>query len=230
MSRLLAIGDVHGCSRALDALLLAVRLAPDDRLVMLGDYVDRGPDSRGVLDRVIAQHSTGRVVALRGNHELIMLSARTAYDSVDFWLAVGGHATLASYSASGRSGRIQDIPERHWEFLESACVDWYEQGPHFFVHGCVDPDLPLDAQPSTMLHWENVNEWTQPHQSGKTMVCGHSEQRSGWPLVLEHAICLDTCAYSGGWLTCLDVGSGRVWQASQYGETRGGWIDEGAPR
>src|SRR5436305_5366185 len=134
MPRLLAIGDVHGCSRALDALLLAVRLAPDDRLVMLGDYVDRGPDSRGVLDRVMALHATGRVVALRGNHELIMLNARKANDSLTYWLAVGGREALESYSLSGRSGRLQDIPDSHWRFLKSECVDWYELSSHFFVH------------------------------------------------------------------------------------------------
>src|SRR5262245_49041694 len=134
MPRLLAIGDVHGCSRALDALLLAVQLRPDDQVVMLGDYVDRGPDSRGVLGRVMALHATGHAVALRGNHELVMLSARTASETMDFWLAIGGLATLASYSSTGKIGRIQDIPETHWQFLESTCVDWFERDTHFFVH------------------------------------------------------------------------------------------------
>src|SRR5262249_37629209 len=139
MPRLLAIGDIHGCSRALDALLLAVRLAPDDRLVMLGDYVDRGPDSCGVLNRVMALHATGRLVALRGNHELLMLNSRKADDSLKFWLAVGGREALESYSYSGRSGRIQDVPESHWRFMRSTCVDWFELGTHFFVHANVDP-------------------------------------------------------------------------------------------
>jgi serine/threonine protein phosphatase 1 len=230
MPRLLAIGDIHGCSRALDALLLAVSLAPDDRIVMLGDYIDRGPDSRGVMNRVMALHATGRLVALRGNHEIIMLNAPKASDSLKFWLAIGGREALESYSVSGKSGRLQDIPDSHWQFLKSACVDWYELANHFFVHANVNPDLPLDQQPSSMLHWEHFNQWTVPHCSGKMMICGHSEQRSGWPLVLKHAICIDTWAYGGGWLTCLDVGNGRVWQANQRGETRIGWVDEGAPR
>src|SRR5262245_15708899 len=227
MPRLLAIGDIHGCSRALDALLIAVKLTPQDRLIFLGDYIDRGPDSRGVVERILALSATYPVVALRGNHELMMVAARQSEDSMRFWFGVGGREAMASYSPEGR---IEDVPESHWRFLRKTCVDWYESETHFFVHANVDPDLPLDAQPSTMPHWEVCNEWTPSHCSGKVMVCGHTEQRGGWPLVLPHAICLDTHCYGGGWLTCLEIASGRVWQANALGATRGGWIDEGGPR
>lgn len=230
MPRLLAIGDVHGCSRAFDALLLAVRLQPDDRVVTLGDYVDRGPDSRGVLDRIMLLHQTGRVVPLRGNHELMMLNARRSFDSFKFWMAVGGQEAIDSYSLSGRSGRLNDVPDSHWQFLKHSCADWYETERHFFVHANVDPELPLEAQPSSMLHWEIFTAWTPPHRSGKTMICGHTEQRQGWPLVLPHAICIDTWAYGGGWLTCLEVQTGQVWQANQAGEARSGWLADGPPR
>ena len=73
--RLLAISDIHGCSRAFDTLLDAVAPKPDDQIITLGDYVDRGPDSRGVLDRLVALHDTGRLIALRGNHDVMMLEA-----------------------------------------------------------------------------------------------------------------------------------------------------------
>src|SRR5436305_15152730 len=96
--RTLAIGDIHGCSRALDALLAAVAPRPDDQLITLGDYVDRGPDSRGVLDRLLALHATGRLVALRGNHDYMMLQARAGVDRF-MWLAFGGRPTLESYGA-----------------------------------------------------------------------------------------------------------------------------------
>jgi serine/threonine protein phosphatase 1 len=79
-----------------------------------------------------------------------------------------------------------------------------------------------------MLFWEFFRP-QQPHESGKTMVCGHTAQRSGWPCVLEHGVCIDTCAYGNGWLTCLDVGSGRLWQANQKGEVRDGWLDAPPP-
>jgi len=230
MTRLLAIGDIHGCSRAFDALLLAVQIEPEDQLVTLGDYVDRGPDSRGVLDRVIALHKQGRMVCLRGNHEIMMLQARRSFDSLKFWLAVGGREAAESYGGHGLIDWLRHVPDEHWDFLENGCADWYETESHFFVHANVSPDLPLAEQPSTMLHWENFNIWTMPHCSGKIMVCGHSEQRGGWPLMLDHAIGIDTFCYGGGWLTCLDVVSGRVWQANQQGETRVGWVDEAGPR
>src|SRR5260370_16048070 len=111
MPRLLAIGDIHGCSRALDALLLDVKLEPSDQLVTIGDYVDRGPDSRGVLERIIALHASGRLVALRGNHELMMLSAHQSSESLAFWLAVGGQEAIDSYSLSRQPRRLQDVPE-----------------------------------------------------------------------------------------------------------------------
>lgn len=226
MARLLVIGDIHGCAQALDALLIAVRPTPLDRIITLGDYVDRGADSHGVIERIIALHANYRVVSLRGNHELMMLSARRDNESLQFWLAVGGREALASYSPSRRGGSLTDIPESHWRFLKRTCVDWYEAERHFFVHANVDPDLPLDQQPSSMLHWEVINEWTPPHMSGKIMLCGHTEQRRGWPLVLPHAICVDTYCYGGGWLTCLDVLNGRLWQANERRETRTSWIDE----
>src|SRR5580704_11284012 len=74
--RILAIGDIHGCSGALDVLLKAVQPQPDDLLITLGDYVDRGPDSAGVVQRLLQLRETRRVVSLRGNHELMMLAAR----------------------------------------------------------------------------------------------------------------------------------------------------------
>src|SRR5690348_9795781 len=92
--RLLAIGDIHGCLRAFTTLLDLVALHPDDQIITLGDYVDRGPDSRGVLDRLVALYDTGRLIPLRGNHDVMMLGAREIPDP--FWLGFGGAATLLS--------------------------------------------------------------------------------------------------------------------------------------
>jgi serine/threonine protein phosphatase 1 len=226
MPRLLTIGDIHGCSAALDALLAVVGPTPDDKIVTLGDYVDRGPDSRGVVERLIALHAEYSVVSLRGNHEFMMLQARMGGEAMSFWMAVGGREALASYSADEK---LSDVPESHWQFMKQTCVDWHETEKHFFVHGSVHQDLPLNRQPLSKLHWENVSELTRAHASGKVMVCGHTEQVDGWPLVLDKAICIDTHCYGGGWLTCLDAISGRVWQANQLGETRTGWVSEPCP-
>ena len=174
--RLLAIGDIHGCSRAFETLLALVQPRPEDLIVTLGDYVDRGPDSKGVLERLLALHRTGQLVALRGNHDQMMLDARRGNEEKVDWLACGGRTTLASYSTSGDAGRLDEVPVRHWEFLDALCVDWYETATHFFVHANAYADLTLAEQPDYMLFWEPLEE-ARPHRSGKIMVCGHTRQQ-----------------------------------------------------
>src|SRR5688572_2092705 len=119
--RTLAIGDIHGCSHALDLLMAAIDPQPDDLLITLGDYVDRGPDSKGVLERIIKLHSTGRLVALCGNHELMMMDARHDLTYAYGWVRVGGDATLDSYAPPGKDGLLEHVPEEHWAFIEEKC-------------------------------------------------------------------------------------------------------------
>jgi serine/threonine protein phosphatase 1 len=219
--RVLAIGDIHGCITALETLARFVPIAPDDLVVTLGDYVNRGPDSRGVLDWLIARRKTARVVALLGNHEIMMLAARDGGEALDRFVGYGGDATLDSYAPPGRKGTLDDVPDEHWRFLEDGVCAWYETATHFFVHANAYPDIPLDEQPDYMLHWEKFND-PPPHESGKIMICGHTSQKSGEPRSIRHAVCIDTWAYGRGWLTCLDVESGVYHQANQLGETRRG--------
>jgi serine/threonine protein phosphatase 1 len=222
--RTLVVGDIHGCSAALDALLAAVRPTPADLLVFLGDYVDRGPDSKGVIDRLIALKHSHRVVCLRGNHELMMTDARRDKGELKNWLSVGGVQTMNSYAASGWRASFDDVPAEHWEFLEEGLFDFFETDTHIFVHANLDPELPLDEQTDLMLFWEFV-DWPVRHVSGKVMVCGHSSQQSGLPRAWPTTYCLDTGAYAGGWLTCLDVGSQTYWQANALGQTRVSELD-----
>lgn len=222
--RLIAVGDIHGCSRALDVLLAAVRLTAVDRLVALGDYVDRGPDSNAVLDRLIQLHRTGRLIPLRGNHELMMLRARMSPIEEKHWRYFGGDKTLASY-ADNLWPQLRHVPKVHWDFLENELIDWFETDSHVFVHAGVDPARPLDQQSEEMLQWAAFTD-RGPHYSGKIVVCGHTEQHHGLPLNVGHAVCIDTWAYGGGWLTALDVNSGEVWQADQAGQTRTAHIDD----
>ncbi|MGK7903968.1 MAG: metallophosphoesterase family protein [Hormoscilla sp.] len=222
--RILAIGDIHGCATALDTLLAAVAPQREDTIVTLGDYVDRGPDSKGVLDRLISLHETGRLVALRGNHELVMLKVASSSQYESCWRRLGGEETLDSYSNSGQ-GKITDIPREHWHFIKNVCRDYWESDRHFFVHANADPQKPLHQQSEDMLYWEKFRN-PAPHFSGKTMVCGHTSQKSGFPVNIGHAICIDTRIYDNGWLTCLDVTSGKVWQANERGQQRTASIDE----
>lgn len=218
--RTLAIGDIHGCLTALETLLRVVDVQPDDLVVTLGDYVDRGPDSRGVIDLLISLWRKDQLIAIRGNHDLMMCEARRKRSTMANWLALGGDATLKSYR--GLSG---GVPQEHWDFLQHALADYYETATHIYVHAGLWPDLPLDEQPEFVLIYERFGN-PEPHFSGKTMICGHTAQKSGVPKVKEHAICIDTKAHGGGWLTCLHVESGHIWQANQKGETRELWLDE----
>ncbi|MSQ95580.1 MAG: serine/threonine protein phosphatase [Gemmataceae bacterium] len=228
--RTLAIGDIHGCLRALDALSSVVCLQPDDLVITLGDYVDRGYESAAVLDRLIELQGRCRLVALKGNHDLMMMDARRDPDVFSDWFYCGGQQTLESYEADPHWDLFQDaIPARHWRFLETVCVPYHEIDTHFFVHANVYQDMPLSKQPESMLYWEKLDsDEKRMHVSGKIMVCGHSAQRSGQPLVLPHVVCIDTWVYGDGWLTCLDVKTGKFWQANQAGDTQLGWLEAGS--
>ena len=222
--RTLAIGDIHGASGALDALMEAVAPTPDDVLIFLGDSVDRGPDSKGVLDRLIAWSQRLQMVSLRGNHELMMMAARNGRDDLRMWLSVGGAQALASYGRGGRA-TLDDVPAEHWTFLEERCGDYFETETHIFVHANLHPGVALADQPDSMLFWEFL---TAPikHVSGKVVICGHTSQKSGVPLAWKSTVCIDTNAYGGGWLTCLDVDSRKYWQADTQGRVRTGHLQE----
>ena len=217
--RTLAIGDVHGCSAALATLLAAVEPTPDDLVVTVGDYVDRGPDSAGVIAQLIALSARCHLIPVRGNHDQLMLDARRDRRELELWLRLGGDATVASY---GRS--IADVPADHWAFLADTCVDSVETATHLFVHGGVVPELPVERQPPAVLQWQKFPP-ERPHVGGKVVVCGHTHQRGLRPVSVGHAICLDTGADTpGGWLTALDVATGRYWQANQSGDAREGTL------
>jgi serine/threonine protein phosphatase 1 len=223
--RILAISDIHGCSRALLTLLATVEVQPEDLVITLGDYVDRGPSSFAVIERLLALRNACQLVTLRGNHDQMMLNARQGIEQESEWLVCGGQETLDSYAPTGQAGALADVPERHWKFLETGCVTWFETETHFFVHANAYPDLPLAEQPEYMLLWERFED-SSLHVSGKVMVCGHTAQKSGVPLNRGYAVCIDTWVYGDGWLTCLDVSRGWVWQANQRGQVRSGWLDD----
>jgi serine/threonine protein phosphatase 1 len=180
-ARTVAIGDIHGCSRALEALLAAIRPTPEDLLVVLGDYVDRGPDSRAVIDRLRALDRECRLRVLTGNHEQMMLRGVEEQVERRFWLCYGGQATLDSYG-----GRLESIPNDHLDFLRSG-LRFYETETHIFVHANYQADLTLAQQPEAVLVWTHLDRHLPtPHASGKTAVVGHTPQLSGEVLDLGH--------------------------------------------
>ncbi len=215
--RILAIGDIHGCSAALDALLEAVSPRPGDTLITLGDYVDRGPDTRGAIDRLIGLAKQCHLVPILGNHDEMLLDiVGNRLSLLPDWLSFGGEATLASYGCT----HPRKIPEAHLDFLRS-CASWHETERHFFVHASYLPRKPLAKQPVDVLRWESIRQNVPgPHRSGKVAVVSHTSQKTGEVLRLEHLICIDTWVYGDGWLTALDVDTGQIWQADKTGHMR----------
>lgn len=212
--RLLAIGDIHGCSAALETLLEAVAPNAEDTVVTLGDYVDRGPDSRGVVDRLVELSRHTRLIPLQGNHEQMMfdvLEGRAPYQS---WLQHGGVATLDSFGFDGSFDFL--TPEQH-AFFDSL-VDYFETDTHFFVHASYDAQVPLSEQTVEVIRWRSLRDLIpEPHISGRIAVVGHTANHKGRIYDFGHVIGLDTYCYGGGVLTAMDMKSGEIWQASQDG-------------
>lgn len=216
-SRTIAIGDIHGCALALEAVLAAIDVRPSDTIVTLGDYIDRGPDSRDVIEQLISLAGRCQLVPLLGNHEEMLLDNLQHPDLPDDWLVYGGQATLDSY---GPGARLADIPADHVEFLR-ACGNCFETDKHFMVHANYDSDHSLSEQQTFALRWVSLKHSVPgPHCSGKLAIVGHTSQKSGEILDLGHLKCIDTYCFGGGWLTALEVESGQLWQANSQGKLR----------
>lgn len=214
--RLIAIGDIHGYWSALSAILEAVEPQSEDVFVPLGDFVDRGPDTPKVLDAMIRLAEQCQLFPLLGNHDEMLLELYHGGPGLDDWLSFGGKETLESYGCLDPA----DLPVEHVEFLED-CLTFHETPTHFFVHASYLPDLPLDWQPPEVLRWQSLkNKVPEPHVSGKIAIVGHTVRKSGEVLDLGHLKCIDTGCYCGGWLTAMEVPSGRLWQADADGRMR----------
>jgi serine/threonine protein phosphatase 1 len=201
--RVYAIGDVHGRDDLLARLHAAIAAdwaaAPAARaaVVHLGDYVDRGPDSPGVLRRIAGPSPIpgAESVMLRGNHEAMMLAALAPGASPNaqvHWQFNGGRATLAAYRGP--------VPDRDLELLRGLALSW-RAGDYLFVHAGIDPRKPLEAQAEDDLIWirEPFLSWPGPLEA--VVVHGHTPEPE--PVVRPHRIGIDTGAVGGGALTCL---------------------------
>lgn len=214
--RIIAIADIHGCSLALAALIKLIDPKPDDTIIPLGDFVDRGIDSRGVLDQLIELRNRCNLVPILGNHDQMMLHARDGRSDFQFWLNCGGDAALDSY---GSSGKLDLIPRSHIQFLQS-CHSYFETETHIFLHANFKPDVPLEQLDDHTLRWLSLRDFVspKPHCSGKTVVVGHTPQSE--ILDLGYLICLDTGCCNGGWLTALEVNTKQRWQVNEKGQQR----------
>jgi serine/threonine protein phosphatase 1 len=196
----IAIGDIHGCREMLDALLArCLRYAGvrPVRLVFLGDYIDRGPDSRGVVETLmeLQRRRPGQVVCLRGNHEALLLEALATGD-MRLWLFNGAAETLASYGIDD----VAALPREHLAWFATLATS-YDDGRCFFVHAGVDPDRPLSDQDEHDLVWIREPFLSTERDYGRLIVHGHTPQRTGKPDFRRWRLNLDTAAVYGGRLT-----------------------------
>ena len=218
--RVYAIGDVHGCLDRLAAMHeliaddLARRPVVEPVLVHLGDYVDRGPDSAGVVARLAGGMPVPGVptVNLMGNHEYLMLSAVASGESeaTELWLANGGTDSLLSWSVP-RSAQARDwhsyMPRRHLLFLRDLAV-CHKAGGYLFVHAGIRPGIPLERQSRHDLMWIREPFLTATEPFGAVVVHGHTPRPE--PVVRDNRIGIDTGAVMGGVLTCVVLEENRL--------------------
>ncbi|MFZ5790213.1 MAG: metallophosphoesterase family protein [Pseudomonadota bacterium] len=213
--RIYAIGDIHGRAdllRRLQGLIeadLEAGPARDPLLILLGDYVDRGPDSAGVLDLLLAPAPARMArLALMGNHEELMLRFLADAATLPVWFVNGGDATLASYGIDPYEGvpdRLRDrldraLPASHRALLEGLAL-CHDEGGYFFVHAGIKPGLPLDRQRREDMLWIRGEFLHSKADHGRVVVHGHSIVRR--PDIRPNRIGIDTGAFASGHLTCL---------------------------
>lgn len=200
---LIAIGDIHGCPQSLDALLEEIDPTSDDHLLFVGDYIDRGPDSKGVIDRLLDLREEVKCTFLRGNHESLMLGYLDS-GAFNLWRVNGGVSTLQSYV--GEDDDDFDIPEAHIEFVRNTKL-YHETDDFFFVHAGLKPELTIEE--NLEEHDEKVLLWERGHLEAaefaweKPVVCGHTPQPE--PINREKLVLIDTgCVYH------MQPGMGRL--------------------
>jgi serine/threonine protein phosphatase 1 len=215
-----AIGDIHGCDVALEVLLNVLRPTSRDTVIVLGDVIDRGPNSARVLDLLCELQEYTQLVFILGNHEEMMLSWLDTGEDLLGWRQFGGEQTLNSY---GKPFKPEMIPQTHINLLTSA-VPYFEMEDDLFVHANLEPGVALSDQSDEWLRWTHLSLPLSPWDPDRRVICGHTPQLSGMPLVEPGWLCIDTNSYGGGWLTAVDVLTGETYQTRQNGSYRNGWL------
>ncbi|MCJ7420317.1 metallophosphoesterase family protein [Sphingomicrobium astaxanthinifaciens] len=218
--RVYAIGDIHGCRAELDRLLdrIAADLAGHDgksTLIFLGDYIDRGPDSAGVVDRLVGGALPGsNQHFLLGNHEAAMLEA--AEGKALGWLAYGGIQTMESYGVTKRELFkvpsvkkliAEHVPRAHLDFFR-ALKPYKKIGDYLFVHAGIRPGVSLDKQKKRDLVW--IREEFLESKADHGMVVVHGHTITSKPQHKKNRIAIDTGCYASGKLTAARFEGDRV--------------------
>lgn len=212
--RIYAVGDIHGRLDLLTALQAAIdedmaaHPGPDCIEVYLGDYVDRGPQSAGVLEALLQRRKDRKAICISGNHEAVMLDSLMSQESFSRWLRMGGLETVFSYvrpAAGADEARLWNewrgaVPAEHISFLRQL-TSYFVCGDYAFVHAGLRPGVPLEEQSREDLMWIRREFLDHPDWFGHCIVHGHTPMKD--PEVLGNRINIDTGAYATGHLTCL---------------------------
>ncbi len=201
-----AIGDIHGHLESLERLMEKIK--PDlekDQLVFMGDYIDRGPNSKGVVDYILRLKNLAppeNVVCLKGNHEAMFLNFLQGKD-IELFLFNGGLSTIKEYW--GRDWEHRErlvLPPDHDKFYRELKL-YYETPEYIFVHGGLKPGVPLAEQDEEDLLWIRGEFITALDDFGRKVIFGHTPFKQ--PLLLPNKIGIDTGAAYGNLLTCLQL-------------------------
>ncbi|MBX3027702.1 serine/threonine protein phosphatase [bacterium] len=214
VGRRFVVGDVHGCRDELERLLDHLAPGAGDAICFLGDYVDRGPDPRGVVDRLLRLRREGpECIFLKGNHEDMFLAFMGEPGRHgDAFLWNGGDATLASYGCHGLSGAAvaRHLPAEHRAFLAGLRTHAYFDN-FLCVHAGVRPNRPLASQSEEDLLWIREDFIAQAHPFPYTVLFGHTPHRDVF-VDLPYKVGLDTGLVYGNRLSCLEIDARTVWQ------------------
>lgn len=214
MERILAIGDIHGCYAKLVRLMEKVKLDPEkDRLVFMGDYIDRGDQSREVVEYLIElKKQLPASVFLLGNHEHMLLEYLAGTNSNPPFLYNGGQKTLEGYFGTDALFSLQDpqmvFPLEHLEFFNSL-KPYYEVNDYIFVHAGLRDGLPLEQQDLLDLLWIREEFHYSRYNFGKTVIFGHTPFPR--PFIFKGKIGIDTGAGYGHKLTCVELPAVRFY-------------------
>lgn len=218
--RLYVVGDIHGRSDLLDRMAakiaddLAARPVPESLVVTVGDYIDRGPDSSGVIERLMRNPFATSYVALKGNHEVLLEDFLAVPATAVHWRRLGGIATLRSYGVAAddvTAGRnyveaaralAQAVPAGHLDFVASLDTS-LTVGGYFICHAGVRPGVPLERQSEEDLLWIREPFLASRADFGKIVVHGHTPAPA--PEALANRINVDTGAFMTGRLTCAAI-------------------------
>ncbi len=201
MSLTYAIPDIHGRLDLLEQALSRILEHAGNRtarVVTLGDYVDRGPNARGVIEFLMQWSFPNlQLVALKGNHEVMMWEACNNLVEAEWWIKNGGSMTLASYGEIVPGVLLRDvIPQHHLEWIAKLPA-YFADPKRVFVHAGLDPRLPLNQQSERALLWRRYPKDSKSGHGSRHVVHGHHAEAGG-PIVSPGRTNLDTMAWKTG--------------------------------